>query len=656
MGISWEGSEYSLVVLPPGVFITNPPNLPPQAITQDNYSNAANAIYDIQFFNGYDSGAVAPYKYFRINNPGIGAWTYAIIENTPPAAPEPLRVYMANGSDIVLDFKSDQDRYVLTKDQNGNPVPVLVNLQATLMQGGENSGINGHTQTVGEPIDDAIVSIQVTSPDGQKGVGFLTSAGNGTYTITLNTTLTGNYDVSVIASDNVPNDTLNNSQYLITTQRSFFVSPDEEPVQPPSIYPPYPIFSNQNVTFGTSVKVFDGKVGSNAKVTVGGSSNIEKGVEGNTSFTGGTSVNIDHITFNGSVSLDGSSNVAGDINSGSSFQCGTSDIIGGNIVSGDFVTLGGSSKVNGNVDARGNVTLGTVVKIYGNLTTSGSLTKPPSSIVYGTITENGVPLAPQTYSLVTLPPPTSFSSGGANVTTSCTLNPGSYGSVNLGTSKTLNLSSGDYYFDSFSMGGSSVLNLNVGNGKIHIFVTGNVTFGTSVVANVLNGNPEDVYLETHGNFSLGGSSKWYGIIFCPSGKFTAGTSCKITGDVWTNGDISINGSCNIYCIENVLNKQSTVPQNNSGKPLTPDQIALEQNYPNPFNPTTTIRYQLPEKNHVSLQIFDILGNLISTLVNQEQEPGYYSVVWNAAHFASGVYFYRFMSGSFVSTKKLILVK
>ena len=101
-----------------------------------------------------------------------------------------------------------------------------------------------------------------------------------------------------------------------------------------------------------------------------------------------------------------------------------------------------------------------------------------------------------------------------------------------------------------------------------------------------------------------------------------------------------------------LKKQS----GEEGSDLIPTEYGMEQNYPNPFNPTTTINYQLPEKNHVSLRIYDILGNLVTTLVDQEMEPGYYNVSWNAISLASGVYIYRIISGSFVSTKKLMLMK
>jgi hypothetical protein len=88
----------------------------------------------------------------------------------------------------------------------------------------------------------------------------------------------------------------------------------------------------------------------------------------------------------------------------------------------------------------------------------------------------------------------------------------------------------------------------------------------------------------------------------------------------------------------------------------PTEYGLDQNYPNPFNPSTRIDYQLPENNHVTIQIYDILGNLVTTLVDEEMEAGYHSVNWNASGYASGVYMYRFNSGSFITTKKLLLMK
>ncbi|NWF89117.1 MAG: T9SS type A sorting domain-containing protein [Ignavibacteriaceae bacterium] len=93
---------------------------------------------------------------------------------------------------------------------------------------------------------------------------------------------------------------------------------------------------------------------------------------------------------------------------------------------------------------------------------------------------------------------------------------------------------------------------------------------------------------------------------------------------------------------------------------SPREYRLEQNYPNPFNPSTKIRYTIPgnvETRHVvSLRIYDILGNEVATLVNEEKQPGYYEIDFNASNIASEVYIYRLVTGKFVSTKKMILLR
>jgi hypothetical protein len=88
----------------------------------------------------------------------------------------------------------------------------------------------------------------------------------------------------------------------------------------------------------------------------------------------------------------------------------------------------------------------------------------------------------------------------------------------------------------------------------------------------------------------------------------------------------------------------------------PTEFKLEQNYPNPFNPETRIRYQVSSISPVTLKIYDILGNEVTTLVNEQKELGYYEVDFNASQFASGVYIYRLQAGSYVSTKKMMVLK
>jgi hypothetical protein len=89
----------------------------------------------------------------------------------------------------------------------------------------------------------------------------------------------------------------------------------------------------------------------------------------------------------------------------------------------------------------------------------------------------------------------------------------------------------------------------------------------------------------------------------------------------------------------------------------PTDFVLEQNYPNPFNPTTTISFSLPSAQQVSLNVYDITGRQVATLMNNERRPaGQNSAVFNAAGLSSGVYFYILQAGSNRLTQKMTLIK
>jgi hypothetical protein len=88
----------------------------------------------------------------------------------------------------------------------------------------------------------------------------------------------------------------------------------------------------------------------------------------------------------------------------------------------------------------------------------------------------------------------------------------------------------------------------------------------------------------------------------------------------------------------------------------PGKFELFQNYPNPFNPVTTIRFNIPEADHVTLKIFDIHGRAVKTILDSPLNPGEHRVHLDAGHLSSGVYFYRLRAGDFVQTKKLILLR
>jgi hypothetical protein len=98
--------------------------------------------------------------------------------------------------------------------------------------------------------------------------------------------------------------------------------------------------------------------------------------------------------------------------------------------------------------------------------------------------------------------------------------------------------------------------------------------------------------------------------------------------------------------------------------LIPTKYELKQNYPNPFNPTTSVSFvigQSPARQHsggslVNLKVFNVLGKEVATLVNEVKQPGEYTVQWNAEGVPSGIYFYRLTAGSYINTKKLVLIK
>jgi hypothetical protein len=90
--------------------------------------------------------------------------------------------------------------------------------------------------------------------------------------------------------------------------------------------------------------------------------------------------------------------------------------------------------------------------------------------------------------------------------------------------------------------------------------------------------------------------------------------------------------------------------------VLPTEFALREAYPNPFNPVTTLAYDVPRPEHVVIDLFDTLGRRVTTLVNQDLEPGRHQVRLDATEWASGVYFYRMRAGSFSEIRQMVLLK
>jgi agmatine/peptidylarginine deiminase len=104
---------------------------------------------------------------------------------------------------------------------------------------------------------------------------------------------------------------------------------------------------------------------------------------------------------------------------------------------------------------------------------------------------------------------------------------------------------------------------------------------------------------------------------------------------------------------------SFIVENNitfAGNISQPEEFYLSQNYPNPFNPTTKIKYQIPELSFVTLKVYDVLGNEIIILANEEKPAGYHNIELNASSLPSGIYFYRLQAGDFIETRKMVLMK
>jgi hypothetical protein len=130
----------------------------------------------------------------------------------------------------------------------------------------------------------------------------------------------------------------------------------------------------------------------------------------------------------------------------------------------------------------------------------------------------------------------------------------------------------------------------------------------------------------------------------------------ITGQwaVWAydvNGD-SIRSS-NVHAIRLRLIRTTSVDDNFVG---IPDKFIVYQNYPNPFNPATKIRFELPEDADVTVEVYNVVGEKVKTLLNGNMKKGYHEVIFDAAGLQSGVYFYKVNAGKYSSVKKMLLIK
>ena len=112
----------------------------------------------------------------------------------------------------------------------------------------------------------------------------------------------------------------------------------------------------------------------------------------------------------------------------------------------------------------------------------------------------------------------------------------------------------------------------------------------------------------------------------------------------------------VLYIDNVIFKSTVSALETDGDAVNPVKFSLAQNYPNPFNPVTQIGYTLAHATPVQLEVFDLLGRKVATLLDTEQPAGQHRVTFDGSQFSAGVYLYRLQAGSFTQTRKLVLIK
>ncbi len=133
------------------------------------------------------------------------------------------------------------------------------------------------------------------------------------------------------------------------------------------------------------------------------------------------------------------------------------------------------------------------------------------------------------------------------------------------------------------------------------------------------------------------------------------------GSLWTDlsgasfsGSVANVGTSTAYSVIAFVGTSSVTAVSDAGR--TPQSFALGQNYPNPFNPSTTISYSLPGMMRAHLEVFNVLGQKVATLVDGIEQPGLHGVRFDGANLPSGLYFYRLEAGNFTQTRRLVLLK
>ncbi len=345
----------------------------------------------------------------------------------------------------------------------------------------------------------------------------------------------------------------------------------------------------------------------------------------------------------------------------------------GDICTNDDISIrkGSPSTINGNLIALDKIKISKNNTIVGNVYAGHSYSISSSSTITGRAVED------TTMPPFIIPEP-SFNCGTTDidVPTGGTLNlpPGSYDYVHVRKNASITFSSGTYYIRELRLEKGSTFTADITNGAVKLNITKKLMVRDNVVFNITPSSPD--------------YTRQLQIAVKGKNKIRFGRNCVFRGDltaprqvVSIKRDFKMKGAIRAYRIS--IGRHATIYHHSAPYTLPkvdrsdlatetlnmPIRFDLAQNYPNPFNPTTTIAYSLPTDCQVQLQVFDILGKEVATLVSEKVGAGHHQVVWNGRDkfnrpVSSGIYLYRLtatpiggaQNAPFIQTRRMVFMK
>jgi len=160
----------------------------------------------------------------------------------------------------------------------------------------------------------------------------------------------------------------------------------------------------------------------------------------------------------------------------------------------------------------------------------------------------------------------------------------------------------------------------------------------------------NAFSQVSSNYSLTNSA------FTICGGMNSSASYSLQSAVGQSTPVGMLTSSNYYLEAGFFHTETTTPNAIEEIIEIPEKFQLDKNYPNPFNPTTAIQFQLPKNRIVKIEVYDLMGKKVKTLVNKQYEAGIHQVIMDASQLASGTYFYTIQAGNDLATGKCLLLK